>query len=124
MGGFDQIATTGSPAIVTALGMGTVFLCLALLYLMTRLLAQSISRLLASTRGTPADEAAASTTAHEAEGVPAALDASAPEKEGVAAAIAIALTRHRSSRTRAGTEEAKGSSAWKMAGRMRAFRDS
>ena len=46
MNALDDIAVTGAPAIVTALGMGTVFLCLTLLYLMTRIVGTWLPRLL------------------------------------------------------------------------------
>ena len=48
MEALNEIAITGSPALMTALGMGTVFLCLALLYLITRIIGSWLPRLLAS----------------------------------------------------------------------------
>jgi hypothetical protein len=38
MEGLNEIATTGAPGIMAALGMGTVFLYLALLYWITRVI--------------------------------------------------------------------------------------
>lgn len=122
MGGFDEIATTGSPGIVTALGMGTVFLCLTLLYLMTRLLGRYIPRILESAGTAPVTETAASAGEAAAEGTPAGDD-SVSEDRGIAAAMAIALTRHRSSRMKPEVEGQRAASPWKMAGRIRALRD-
>ena len=67
----SEIATTGSPAIMAALGMGTVFLCLTLLYLITRIIGSWMPRLLVSAEKTPSVEPDASTTDDEAAAIPA-----------------------------------------------------
>jgi Na+-transporting methylmalonyl-CoA/oxaloacetate decarboxylase gamma subunit len=105
--------------------MGTVFLCLMLLYLMTRMLGKYVPRLLASALARAAATAGADVSGGESEAQPgsAADEEAAPESEGIAAAIAIVLTRHRSSRTRAEVDVTRATSPWKMAGRMRALRD-
>ena len=119
----SEIAATGSPAIMAALGMGTVFLCLTLLYLITRIVGSWVPRLLASAGETPPVEPDGSTTEDEAAAIPAAWHASATREEGLAAAMTLVLARHRSSRMRSVVDEPKGADPWKIAGRIRALRD-
>ena len=121
MNALDDIAVTGAPAIVTALGMGTVFLCLALLYLMTRLVGRWLPRLLGSAEG--AASAKSVEPAAEAEAAPnaAAAQESPAGDEAIVAAMTVALTRHRLSRLRS-AEEPRGADPWKIAGRVRALR--
>lgn len=122
MGGFDEIATTGSPGLIAALGMGTVFMCLTLLYVVTRLLGRYLPRLLQAVSSASA-EAAVTPAANGAEQSASPDEEAASGAANVAAAIAIALTRHRASRAQAEVEVTRGTSPWKMAGRMRALRD-
>jgi Na+-transporting methylmalonyl-CoA/oxaloacetate decarboxylase gamma subunit len=122
MGGFDEIATTGSPGLIAALGMGTVFVCLTLLYVVTRLLGRYLPRVLQAASSAPA-EAAAAAAENATEQTASADEEAASGAGNVAAAIAIALTRHRASRARAEVEVTRGTSPWKVAGRIRALRD-
>ena len=122
MSGLEEIPVTGAPAIVTALGMGTVFLCLTLLYVFTRVMGSTIPQLLASAEAPEPTETAASATEDEAAQPPATGAASPREDEEVTAAITIALARHRSSRARSLIREARRPSSWKMAGRVQALR--
>jgi len=123
MESLSEIAATGSPAIMAALGMGTVFLCLTLLYLITRIIGSWLPRFLASAGETPSVEPDASTTEDEAAAIPATWHASATREGGLAAAMTLVLARHRSSRMRSVVDEAKGVDPWKIAGRIRSLRD-
>ncbi len=123
MESLSEIAATGSPAIMAALGMGTVFLCLTLLYLITRIIGSWLPRLLASAGGAASVEPVASTTEDDAAAIPATRQASAAQEEGMVAAMTLALARHRSSRMRSGVDEPRGVDPWKIAGRIRTLRD-
>ncbi len=123
MESLSEIATTGSPAIMAALGMGTVFLCLTLLYLITRIIGSWLPRLLASAGETPSVEPDASTTDDGAVAIPATWHGSAIREDGLAAAMTLVLARHRSSPMRSVVDEAKGVDPWKIAGRIRTLRD-
>jgi len=123
MESLNEIAITGAPGITTALGMGTVFLCLVLLYLITRVIGSWLPRLLASTAEAASVEPAAPTTEDEAAAIPATQQASAAQEEGMVAAMTLALARHRSSRMRSAADEPKGVDPWKIAGRIRTLRD-
>ena len=118
----DDIAITGAPAIVTALGMGTVFLCLMLLYLMTRIVGAWLPRLLGSAGGAASVESVESATEVEAAEIPAAQQVSPAGDEAIAAAATLVLARHRLSRMRPVVEEPRGADPWKMAGRIRTLR--
>ena len=118
----DDIAITGAPAIVTALGMGTVFLCLTLLYLMTRIVGGLLPRLLRSAEGAASAESVEPATEVEAEEIPAAQQVSTAGDEAIAAAATLVLARHRLSRMRPAVEEPRGADPWKMAGRIRTLR--
>ena len=118
----DEITVTGAPAIVTALGMGTVFLCLLLLYVMTRLVGRWLPRLLGSAEAGAAVESVESATEAEAPELPAAQQESPAGDEAIVAAMTLALARHRFSRTRSVVEEPGGADPWKIAGRVRALR--
>jgi sodium pump decarboxylase gamma subunit len=120
--GLDEIATTGSPALVSALGMGTVFACLTILYLLMRLLGRTIPRMVASSGRAASTEARASASENGPEELSPTEEARANDEEGIAAAITIALARHRSSRLTSVSPESRGGSPWKMAGRARALR--
>ena len=122
MNALDDIAITGAPAIVIALGMGTVFLCLMLLYLMTRIVGRWLPRLLRSSGGAASAESVESATEAEAAVIPAAQQASPAGDEAMAAAMTLALARHRFSRMRSVVEEPRGADPWKMAGRIRTLR--
>lgn len=124
MNGLEQIAATGAPGVVTALGMGTVFLCLALLYLITRLIGIFLPGLLSPAGQGPAAEVCPPPTEDQVAAAPPRPGPAGADEEGVAAAIAIALGRHRSSRARPVVGEMKGDSPWKLAGRLRALRGS
>jgi Na+-transporting methylmalonyl-CoA/oxaloacetate decarboxylase gamma subunit len=108
---------------MTALGMGTVFVCLVLLYLITRIIGSWLPRLLASAEGPASVEPVVSTTEDEAAEIPATRHASATEEEGMVAAMALALARHRASRMRSVVDEPRGVDPWKIAGRIRTLRD-
>ena len=123
MESLNEIATTGSPALMTALGMGTVFLCLVLLYLITRVIGSWLPRFLASAGGAATVEPVASTTEDEAEAIPATRHASAAQEEGMVAAMTLVLARHRASRIRSAVDEPRGVDPWKIAGRIRTLRD-
>jgi Na+-transporting methylmalonyl-CoA/oxaloacetate decarboxylase gamma subunit len=129
-----EIASTGAPGIVTALGMGTVFLCLVLLYLITRIIGSSLARLLAPAGGADPTLPVSSRTEHEGaattETDPAAASREEKNgeegmgKEGVIAAMTLALVRHRSARMKPAVGEPTGADLWKIAGRIRTLRDS
>ena len=125
MNALDDIAITGAPAIVTALGMGTVFLCLMLLYLMTRIVGKWLPRLLhllGSAEAAASTENVESATEVEAAEIPAAQQVSPAGDEAIAAAATLVLARHRLSRMRPVVEEPRGADPWKMAGRIRTLR--
>jgi Na+-transporting methylmalonyl-CoA/oxaloacetate decarboxylase gamma subunit len=123
MESLNEIAITGAPGIMTALGMGTVFLCLLLLYLITRVIGSWLPRLLASAAGAASVEPAAPTTEDEAAAIPATRHASAAQEEGMVAAMTLALARHRSARMKSAVDEPRGVDPWKIAGRIRTLRD-
>ena len=123
MESLNEIAITGAPGITTALGMGTVFLCLVLLYLITRVIGSWLPRLLASAADAASVEPIAPTTEDKAAAIPATRHASAAQEEGVVAAMTLALARHRSSRMRSVADEPRGVDPWKIAGRIRTLRD-
>jgi sodium pump decarboxylase gamma subunit len=118
----DEITVTGAPAIVTALGMGTVFSCLLILYAMTRLIGRWLPRLLGSAEKAAPVERVESATEAAAAALPAARQESAAGEGAIAAAVTLALARHRSSRTTSVVEEPGGADPWKIAGRIRALR--
>ena len=118
----DDIAITGAPAIVTALGMGTVFSCLVLLYVITRVVGSWLPRLLGSAEEKPPVESVESATEVEAAEIPAAQQVSTPGDEAIAAAATLVLARHRLSRMRPAVEKPGGADAWKLAGRIRTLR--
>ena len=118
----DDIAITGAPAIVTALGMGTVFLCLTLLYLMTRIVGKWLPRLLRSAEAAASAESVEPATEVGAVEIPAAQQVSTEGDEAIAAAATLVLARHRLSRMRPVVEEVRGADPWKMAGRIRTLR--
>lgn len=120
MNALNEIAVTGAPAIVTMLGMGTVFLCLILLYVMTRAVASWLPRLLRLVEGAAAVETIE--PEDEVAELPAARQAPAVVEGAVAAAVVLALARHRASRMSSGVEEPRGADAWKIAGRIRTLR--
>jgi Na+-transporting methylmalonyl-CoA/oxaloacetate decarboxylase gamma subunit len=114
----DEIAITGAPAIVTALGMGTVFLCLVLLYVITRLVGAWLPRLLGSAEAAePAERVEAETVE-----IPAEQPAPPTGDRAIAAAATLVLARHRRLRTRPVAQEPRGADPWKMAGRIRTLR--
>jgi sodium pump decarboxylase gamma subunit len=116
----NDIAVTGAPAIVTALGMGTVFLCLVLLYLMTRLVGRWLPRLLGSAEVAASAESVESE--EQAPALPAARQAPPAGDETIVAAMALALARHRLSRMQSVAEDPRGVDPWKIAGRIRTLR--
>ena len=122
MEGLNDIATTGAPMIVTALGMGTVFSCLILLYVITRIMGSGLSRLLNPRESK--QSAAPAAAGGEASGseAPEAMGATAPAEAGIAAAITLVLARHRAARVAPVAQEAAGVDPWKIAGRMRVLR--
>ena len=120
MDGLNDIATSGAPVIVTALGMGTVFLCLILLYSTTRLIGSTLPRLLAAAESRSA--------AAEPEATPSAEAAASPDKDtaagqdAIVAALTLVLARHRASRVASVADEPRGVNPWKIAGRIRTLR--
>ena len=90
-----DIAITGAPAIVTALGMGTVFSCLLILYVLTRLMGRWLPRLLGTDEAETGDEGVDSATEAEAPELPAAEQALPAGDEPIVAAMTLALARHR-----------------------------
>ena len=122
MESLNDIATTGAPLIVTALGMGTVFSCLILLYVTTRLMGSGLSRLLSPRESK--QSAAPAAAAGEASGSEAleAMGATAPAEAGIAAAITLVLARHRAARVAPVAQEAAAADPWKIAGRMQVLR--
>jgi Na+-transporting methylmalonyl-CoA/oxaloacetate decarboxylase gamma subunit len=122
MNALNDIATTGAPVIVSALGMGTVFLCLMLLYLMTRIVGGLLPRLLRSAEAAASARSVESATEVEAAEIPAAEQVSPAGNEAIVAAATLVLARHRLSRMRPAVEEPRGADAWKMAGRIRTLR--
>ena len=122
MEGLNDIATTGAPMIVTALGMGTVSFCLILLYVITRIMGSGLSRLLSPRESK--QSAAPAAAAGEASGSEAleAMGATAPAEAGIAAAITLVLARHRAARVAPVAQEAAAADPWKIAGRMQVLR--
>ena len=116
-----DIAITGAPAIGTALGMGTVFSCLLILYVLTRLIGRWLPRLLGTDEAETGDEGVDSATEAEAPELPAAEQALPAGDEPIVAAMTLALARHRLSRLRS-SEEPRGDDPWKLAGRIRTLR--
>jgi sodium pump decarboxylase gamma subunit len=123
MEALNEIAATGSPRIMTVLGMGTVFSCLVLLYVITRIIGSWVPRLLTSVERATSAEPVAPATEDEAAEVPATPRATATREEGLVAAMTLVLARHRSSRVRSIASESKDVDPWKIAGRMRTLRD-
>ena len=121
MESLHDIAATGSPAIVTALGMGTVFSCLLILYVLTRLVGRWLPRVLGSEEGEASAESVESAVEAEVAATAAAPQESPAGDEAIVAAMTLALARHRSSRLRS-AEEPRGADPWKIAGRLRALR--
>ena len=118
----DQITVTGAPGIVTALGMGTVFLCLALLYVITRVVGRWLPRLLGSNHKDAPAESTESAIEVEGAAISAAPQVSHGGDEAIVAAMALALARHRASRTRSVVEQPESADPWKIAGRIRTLR--
>ena len=122
MEGLKDIATTGAPGIVTALGMGTVFACLLLLYLTTHLMGRGLPRLIALRGDRKSATALAPASPDEVAGV--AEEQGTPEipDAAIAGAITLVLARHRSAGVIPATREATGEDPWKIAGRLRLLR--
>jgi Na+-transporting methylmalonyl-CoA/oxaloacetate decarboxylase gamma subunit len=121
MNALDEINVTGAPAIVTALGMGTVFLCLVLLYVITRLVGRWLPGLLGMAEGAESAEGVEAAAEAEAGATAAAPKESPAGDEAIVAAMTLALARHRFSRLRS-VEEPRGADPWKIAGRIRTLR--
>jgi sodium pump decarboxylase gamma subunit len=120
---FEDIATTGAPAVVAALGMGTVFTCLTILYLLMRLQGRVMPRF-TGPAGT-AKDVGGSSSADEAAQTPAPTseETQRTERGGMVAAIAVALERHRRlARAKTQIRQPSGTDGWKMAGRVQALR--
>ena len=117
-----EITVTGAPEIVTALGMGTVFLCLVLLYVMTSVVGRWLPRLLGSAEPAAPTESVEAATEAEAAALPVARQASPEGDQAIVAAMSLALARHRLSRMRSVVEEPRGADPWTLAGRIRTLR--
>jgi sodium pump decarboxylase gamma subunit len=122
MESLHDIANTGAPALVTALGMGTVFSCLLILYVMTRIVGRWLPRLLGTAEAKAPVEDVESAGEAEAPALPVSQQESPAGDEAIVAALALALARHRASRMKAVVEEPRGADPWKIAGRLRALR--
>jgi sodium pump decarboxylase gamma subunit len=122
MESLHDIASTGAPAIVTALGMGTVFSCLLILYVMTRIIGRWLPRLLGTAEAAAPVEDADAASEVEAPEAPVAQPEAPAGDQAIVAAMALALARHRSSRISAVVEAPGGADTWKIAGRVRALR--
>ena len=83
MESLNDIATTGAPLIVTALGMGTVFFCLILLYVTTRLMGSGLSRLLSPRESKKSAVPPAAADGASGSAVPEAARAMAPAEKQV-----------------------------------------
>lgn len=118
MEGLSEIATTGAPGIVTAMGMGTVFACLILLYVFTRVMGSAVPRFIAM--GEARNRVVTASADASAESTQQPLAAAV---DGVAAAITLALVRHRTARVVSAPEEPRDADPWKIAGRVHALRD-
>lgn len=121
MNALDQITVTGAPAIVTALGLGTVFLCLVLLYVITRVVGWGLPRLLGSAEEDAAVESVESSSEAEAAAAPPVREETPTGDAAIVAAMMVALARHRFSRP-SSVEEPRGADPWKLAGRIRTLR--
>ena len=119
MEGLNEISTTGAPAIVTLLGLGTVFSCLILLYVMTRMMGSGLPRLLALRDSRKS--VGALPTVREDEVAEGQSDSKVPE-EAIVGAITLVLARHRSARVVPAARQATGEDPWKIAGRLRLLR--
>ena len=106
----------GSVGTVTAIGMGTVFVCLMLLYTMTRVLGAIMVR---ASAPKPAAPTAAPDQSSDEEAAESDQPAG-PSRELIAAAIMLVLARHRAARAKPLDES--GVDPWKLAGRVRALR--
>ena len=122
MESLNDIATTGAPLIVTALGMGTVFFCLILLYVTTRLMGSGLSRLLSPRESKKSAVPPAAADGASGSAVPEAPRAMAPAEAGIAAAITLVLARHRAARVAPVVQDSAGADPWKIAGRMGVLR--
>ena len=118
----DDIAKTGAPAIVALLGIGTVFLSLTILYILMRVMGRVMPRLTASTRRAAPVHTAAPVSEYDE--VPTSVKKETPASNNMeaAAAITLALARHRSSKAKPHSEETGATNSWKMAGRLNALR--
>jgi Na+-transporting methylmalonyl-CoA/oxaloacetate decarboxylase gamma subunit len=117
MEGLQDIAQTGAPLIVTAVGMGTVFLCLAVLYTATHVLGWFMVR-----RQAPAATEPAQASAAEGEATSSTPADSAGENAALVAAMTLVLVRHRASLHRSAEDDTPGTAPWKLAGRLRMLR--
>jgi len=106
-----------SAGTVTAIGMGTVFVCLVLLYGMTHMLGAIVGRAQAPA---PKPKPAVPATSDPVETESGTAAPSGPSRETIAAAITLVLARHRASRAR--SNQPSGVDPWKLAGRVRALR--
>jgi sodium pump decarboxylase gamma subunit len=122
MTGLEDIAATGAPATVAALGMGTVFTCLTILYLLTRLMGNVMPRLLRPPQKAEPIQSSASAGESDERPDPVADETPGTGREGIVAAITIALARHRSARLTPRPRAPQGIDGWKMAGRVRGLR--
>ena len=86
--------------------MGTVFACLILLYGITRAMGSGLPRLIAMSEARNSAEASVSTSAGESAQSP---QPQAAAVDGVAAAITLALARHRTARVVSAPEEPRRS---------------
>lgn len=122
MSGLDQIAVTGAPGLVSALGIGTVFMCLVILFLIMILMGRIMPRLGVSRRvASSPGNARGQTPATAAPESDAEMQEPSRQSE-TAAAVAVALVRHRKRKTSRPVEEETTGNAWKMAGRLNAMK--
>lgn len=120
MEGLADIATTGAPVIVTVLGMGTVFVCLTLLYAMTSAIGTLIPWAMAAVTAR-ARAAAAPVVAAGSDAAETSDGETGDDRAALVAALTLVLARHRSARARPPATAAAGGDPWKIAGRIRTF---
>jgi len=123
MSALDQIAISGAPGLVSALGIGTVFTCLTLLlftmFFMGRVMAWVSGKSRAA--GYQANNGT-DVPGEMTQRPPSETTGKLPEQPEVAAAIAIAIARHRTRRTPSPAGEETYRNSWKLAGRLNAMK--
>ena len=123
--GLEEALSTSSIGMVTALGMGTVFLCLATLYALMIVMGRTFHGMNSSPEALAVDEPFETVPDIKPESVSETSSTLSPSPDsGMVAAIAIALSRHRASRKSAVRVESTVDveNPWKMAARLNGLR--